>query len=809
MKNLLRAGTGNSDTGISKALCLRAWLLLITTAMLVACGGSSGGDDDGTGPVDPVPQPSDAYLVSGTVAGLSGPVRISDGFQTLDVSNDGPIAFTHEYKKGDTFAVTVDTGATEQLCTLTHGSGLVLNDIDDVAIDCLAIREINVRISKPSYYTAYSQLGLRSSYQSIDQLAGETATLVVARNQFITLSTSAAQSRPVYAAFVKSFDELNINELSTAVSLVLLSPSIHGAIEERGARFELYADRVAALPAVTALAAAIKVSADAGRLNLQSPTADLLTLLDSAVMAAANDIAIEAIPTSLKVSARERTSQKLNLTPENGTQDGIAMVLQQIATDASGNNYQLQISNTQQRFVAVESPLLPEPIALPPGGSNLQLLNSADVSDVQWVVHGPGAQAAAAPASTLLKQAVIDTAYQFYAVPSLAFASGQLNAFDWRVLACIDVATLQQLREQGNAALLADATLASALQTPNYTAAYDAVAAPLRADVISNLEGLMQCEYFRKGHWLDEHADTAVLQIGMMLNIAQAHYAPRVAAANVLVTPGLLSVGNVINTSMTMQQWQLSNQLAISLTQTRNGTTSPVDGTVTINEGETLVLGASCTDPASAAPVACSLQWTSAQGTSASNSFSAVMTVSGTISVAATDEDGASASRQIAITVVPSPPQSVSYWIQQDGESSNRVDINAVEVVVEDINDEEPADNVTQIRGYASATSASPMINLSLPQFAGAGSYVLDNLASGRECLGATLVQQGQSAQLWCTKTAGQFEVSPATGTVVYSIDSQGKRTVDFDFHVVPAECVIPDTCAQQRQHINGHIELP
>lgn len=799
---------------------LRIYLLSLLTGGLVACGsGGSGGGDGTNGPIDPPVNPGDTYSVSGNINGSTGAVRISDGFQTLDMAADGAFAFAHQYKKADTFAVTVDTGTTDQLCTLTHGAGLILGNIDDVSIDCLELREANIRVVKPTHYTAFSELGLRSSYQSIPQLAGETSTLVVARNQFITVSASTGSLPPVYLAFIKSFDETQVDAFSTAVSLVLLNPSIHGAIEERDARFEFFANRLIGLAEVKALGDALKLKADAGKLNLLTPSPDLLPLLDTAVVAAAANItASDAAAPKPTASFHNRSVQKPVAMPTNGTQEGISLALIKIAPDSAGNNYQLQIDNAQQRFIAVESSLLSSPVTLAPGGSQWQLLKSTDSDGILLTVFGPGAEAATAPVPASLKQAVIDTASQFYVMPSLAFMTGRLDAFGWRLLACMDATELQETRDAVNSELQASTLLTDALLSPRYTAAYDAVAMPLREKIGNHLAELLECEFFRKGHWLDEHADTAEAQIGVILNIAQGFYSPGISRANVLVTTGLLSAGNVINSSMTAQQWLLSNRLAIDVTQTRGGATFAVTGAAVVNEGEALVLDASCRNPADSTPASCSLQWTSAQGMTNASTLNEVPTGSGIVSVSATDEDGASASLEIAVSVIPrpvdpEPPAGSGYWIEHDGATERRLDTVAVEFTPAD--DNTPGiSGLAQIRGFSGTANDDPQIRLSLPQFSGAGTYLLDDLEPGRECLGFVTVNppQGSDAaawdQLWCTKTIGPFAAAPATGTAIYNVDAQGQKSVDFDFQVVPTGCPLPSSCAAQRQ-ITGHIDVP
>jgi len=754
-------------------------------------------------PTTPVAQ---TFAVSGAISGLTGAVRVTDGFETLDISTDGAFAFAHQYKKSETYAVTVDTGTSDQLCTVTHGAGLVLANIANVAVDCLESREVNIRISKPAYYSTFDQLNLRSSYQSIAHLAGDTAKLVVAKNQFVTLYPAEVQMQPIYLAFVKSFEDTTVDALSTAVSLVLLNSSIHGAIEERGAHFEISANQFAALPTVKALADALRKKADSGELNLQSPSSDLLTLLDAAVTAAATDVIASNTTAAARIS-------KIQISAVGTSPAGLSLSIQKITPDADGNNYQFQINNGQQRFIAAESSLLANPIALAPGESQTQAFTLTNIGDAIWTVYGPGAQAATtSPSSPLLKQAVIDTATQFYAAPTLAFVAGRIDQPSLRLFACGDAATLLQQRDDSNVILQNDETLENALQKPQYTAAYDAVAIPLRAYAIKHLGELMECDSFRKGHWLEKHVETATVQIGTMLNIAQAIYTPRVESANVLVTTGLLAAGNVINTSMTEQQWQLLNGLDIEITQNVNGVPTPVTGTLVITKGDTLQLDASCKDPVSKSAVACNVEWTSPQGSTQGAAYSEALNSSGTITVAASDEDGATASKSIAVTVQdpppkpptepepPTEPQSTSYWIVGDGALAKRFNVAVASAPQPNSND---ADHILQFVGQISGAPAFPQVSVSLPQFAGTGTYRLDDLASGVGRLGVVALS---SSEIWATKTAEPFANAPATGTAIYTIGAQGQQVLDFDFNAVPSECRRPPC---QQQHFTGHIEAP
>jgi hypothetical protein len=165
------------------------------------------------------------------------------------------------------------------------------------------------------------------------------------------------------------------------------------------------------------------------------------------------------------------------------------------------------------------------------------------------------------------------------------------------------------------------------------------------------------------------------------------------------------------------------------------------------------------------------------------------------------------------VTVIPRPvDENLGYWIEHDGASSRRVDIVSVNFVPADVNNPENH-GVALVRGFSGSTNSDPIIQLSLPQFAGAGTYVLDDLEPGSECLGSVATAQppagGSQAwdQWWCTKTIGPFVESPVTGSALYSIDSQGKRSLDFEFQVVPVACQIPSSCAQRQ--ITGHIDIP
>ena len=114
------------------------------------------------------------------------------------------------------------------------------------------------------------------------------------------------------------------------------------------------------------------------------------------------------------------------------------------------------------------------------------------------------------------------------------------------------------------------------------------------------------------------------------------------------------------------------------------------------------------------------------------------------------------------------------------------------------------SDNILQFRVFMDISTLYPRISVALANFNGAGNYALDDLDSGRSCLGFLAYAQSTS-QWWCTRTAAPFDTQPSMGTATYSEGESGQQIVEFDFDVVPASC-FESPCSTQ--HISGRFEV-
>ena len=78
------------------------------------------------------------FTVGGNVSGLNGTVVLKNGADTKSVSSSGAFTFTTAVASGTTYAVSVMTQPTGQVCSVTMGSGTVANgNVTNVAVSCI------------------------------------------------------------------------------------------------------------------------------------------------------------------------------------------------------------------------------------------------------------------------------------------------------------------------------------------------------------------------------------------------------------------------------------------------------------------------------------------------------------------------------------------------------------------------------------------------------------------------------------------------------------------------------------------------
>jgi hypothetical protein len=78
------------------------------------------------------------YSVGGTISGLNGTVTLQTAGETnLSISNDGQFAFNQALADNSTYAVTVATQPTGQICSIQNSTGTVSgSDITNIAVTC-------------------------------------------------------------------------------------------------------------------------------------------------------------------------------------------------------------------------------------------------------------------------------------------------------------------------------------------------------------------------------------------------------------------------------------------------------------------------------------------------------------------------------------------------------------------------------------------------------------------------------------------------------------------------------------------------
>ncbi len=83
----------------------------------------------------------DTFTVGGSVSGLAGSVILTNArngttSETLTVTADGDFTFSNGLFPGDTYSVTSANSSTGQTCTVSNGSGVILQNVTDVTVTC-------------------------------------------------------------------------------------------------------------------------------------------------------------------------------------------------------------------------------------------------------------------------------------------------------------------------------------------------------------------------------------------------------------------------------------------------------------------------------------------------------------------------------------------------------------------------------------------------------------------------------------------------------------------------------------------------
>jgi 6-phosphogluconolactonase (cycloisomerase 2 family) len=114
----------------SKRMLLRGLATLALGMSLSACSGGGGGGGNGPG----------TFSMGGTVSGLASGasvVLVNNGGNATTVSANGAFTFPTAVAGGSAYAVTVQTQPTDQICTVTNGSGTASATVGNVTVACV------------------------------------------------------------------------------------------------------------------------------------------------------------------------------------------------------------------------------------------------------------------------------------------------------------------------------------------------------------------------------------------------------------------------------------------------------------------------------------------------------------------------------------------------------------------------------------------------------------------------------------------------------------------------------------------------
>jgi hypothetical protein len=157
---------------------LRFPIIAIAVVLVGGCGGSGGGGASG-------------FAIGGKISGLTGsqPLTLqNNGADALTVTGNGSFTFA---KTAGSYDVTVITQPAGQICSVSNGSGSMINaNVNNVAVNC-----------SPNTYTVGGTLaGLTFGHQITLQNNG-TDTLTLTANGTFTFQTPVPYGAAPYSSF--------------------------------------------------------------------------------------------------------------------------------------------------------------------------------------------------------------------------------------------------------------------------------------------------------------------------------------------------------------------------------------------------------------------------------------------------------------------------------------------------------------------------------------------------------------------------------------------------------------------------------
>lgn len=216
---------------------------IIFLPLFVACGGG-GSTDESNDPISPLVE-EERFQLGGIVKGLSGSVTIVNGDDELVLTEDGNFTFATKLTKGTIYSVRIIEQPENQLCEVVNGTSFIVLDTNNIIVECVSIVPVNVTIDVPDGFNLLD-LRLNSNYEGLGDdsepglVVGGPQVLTVSNNSFISLldNTAGNSENPANIIYLSFIDDVTrgdfvIDSSTTAISLVLLEPTIAAAIQDR------------------------------------------------------------------------------------------------------------------------------------------------------------------------------------------------------------------------------------------------------------------------------------------------------------------------------------------------------------------------------------------------------------------------------------------------------------------------------------------------------------------------------------------------------------------------------------------------
>ena len=799
---------------------LRYMLIIALVVTASSCGGGGGGGSKGGSPTPPPEvDTSKKFKLGGQVKGLRGNLAIANGDDTLSLSEDGTFMFVKPVSEGSLYNVKIVALPQNQLCELRNSKNFAYRDRYDLSIECAVLIERKAVMNIPARYKL-SDLRVVSNYQAKggsgeDPLVEASTTLTVFDNSVVTLRNAANQM--LFMAYLTdtTAESFELNSKSTAMALILLEPTVVSAINYRKA---LLSDAALKHPsqvnavnaAFTKLSASSLVSVINSKGDLDALTQEIQTLIDNGGNLATSTMSLSAslsrvldstvrtisaiqVPSAVATPLPTTVIKQKYSDVNSSTALGVAFTYSKAADNTGTLN--LLVGNQHPRYVLLRAK--PNHFAdtlLDPYGAASFELKSGIVSKENFnvVISGPGTLGSfSAENEAGVIQATLASGIGLYFLPSVNAILGLKNPDSFNARDCVAAATIKNL----DTTSASQVGFVSDLQNDKYYKLFTQISFVARdkfitgknADNQSPISELFSCEKFGLGVLIGSKKAMAIENTSDVLNTLNNVYkqANFPATLNLFLLPQVSQLSEAIRNSYAERIWVLSTALQFSILANR---------TQTLN-GQAVQFLSSCKDPATAAAVACDVEWNFGDGSKAiGGSTSHTYTQDGfyTVTAKAQDVDGAQQTQTVIIDVISVLPGETAYggWTVTHGDSVQEFNSLKSSTIYDD------TEAVMQIRLFATLNQENPQLRLLLNGYnfnsntRGNGVYSLDDSTSGETCLGFYGGDEGPANKFYCTSTLGLAKNSPFTGTVTVTTDSAtaGKKAV-FQFTAYDKAC--------------------